>query len=178
MLAISLALVRECEFCCGQAWLKTSARSSTRMASSFAASIATRSPTRWPRRWSRVFRATFGRWPLVDPGVPVLDHLHWKTSGPFTRIGSMQARVDGRIAFATTSWASWMRIGGRRWLRVIYPDTAVDPAYQGRRIFSRSVSHRLRLVNEPHDLSLHERRSSIRQKGPLGARGRRWSRTG
>ena len=84
-----------------------------------------------------VFRATFGRWPLVDPGVPVLDHLRWKTSGPFTRIGSLQARVDGRIAYATTSWASWMRIGGRRWLRVIYPDTAVDPVYQGRRIFSR-----------------------------------------
>ena len=64
-----------------------------------------------------VFRATFGRWPLLDPGVAALDHLRWKISGPFTRIGSLQARVDGHIAYATTSWASWMRIGGRRWLR-------------------------------------------------------------
>ena len=101
----------------------------------------------------------------------MLDHLHWKTSGPFTRIGSLQARVDGRIAYATTSWASWMRIGGRRWLRAIYPDTAVDPAYQGRRIFSRSVSYRRRLVTEPHDLSLHERTSSVRQKAPLDRKG-------
>ena len=118
-----------------------------------------------------VFRASFGRWPLVDPGVPVLDHLRWKTSGPFTRIGSLQARVDGRIAYATTSWASWVRIAGRRWLRAIYPDTAVDPAYQGRRIYSRAVSYRRQLVTERHDLALHERTASARQTGPLARKG-------
>src|SRR5262245_29126443 len=118
-----------------------------------------------------VFRATFGKWPLIDPGVPVFDHLHWKCSGPFTRIASLQALVDGRIAYATTSWAAWMRIGGRRFLRAIYPDTAVDPAFQGRRVYSRAVAHRRRLVNEPHDLAFHERTASSRSKGPLGRKG-------
>jgi hypothetical protein len=118
-----------------------------------------------------VFRATFGKWPLIDPGVPVLDHLFWKCSGPFTRIASLQALVEGRIAYATTSWASWMRIGGRRFLRAIYPDTAVDPAFQGRRVYSRAVGHRRSLVNEPHDLAFHERTASSRSKGPLGRKG-------
>jgi hypothetical protein len=118
-----------------------------------------------------VFRASFGRWPLVDPGVPVLDHLRWKTSGPFTRIGSLQARVDGHIAYATTSWATWLRIGGQRRLRAIYPDTAVHPADQGRRIYSRAVGYRRRLVAERHDLSFHEGVASKRQKGPLDRKG-------
>jgi hypothetical protein len=118
-----------------------------------------------------LFRATFGRWPLHDPGVPALDHLRWKTSGPFTRIGSMQARVDGRIAFATTSWASWMRVGGRRCLRFVTTDTAMHPTYQGRRIYSRSVDYRRRLVTEPHDLSIHERGASTRNDRPLGRKG-------
>jgi hypothetical protein len=118
-----------------------------------------------------VFRATFGRWPLLDPGVAALDHLRWKISGPFTRIGSLQSRVDGRIAYATTSWVTWVRIGGRRYLRAIYPDTAVDPAYQGRRIYSRAVGYRRRLVSERHDLALHEHTASLRQKGPLAREG-------
>jgi hypothetical protein len=120
-----------------------------------------------------VFRSTFGRWPLIDPGVPVIDHLRWKTSGPFTRLGSMQARLDGRLAFASTTWATWMRIGGRRWLRFYYPDTAVDPAFQGRRIYSRVPEYRRRLVTERHDLSLHDRPASARQTKPLARRGQR-----
>jgi hypothetical protein len=118
-----------------------------------------------------VFRAAFGSWPLIDPGVPVLDHLCWKCSGPFTRIASLQALVDGRIAYATTSWVTWMRIDGRRFLRAIYPDTAVDPAFQGRRVYSRAVGHRRRLVDEPHDLAFHERMGSSRGKGPLARQG-------
>jgi hypothetical protein len=118
-----------------------------------------------------VFRGAFGRWPLVDPGVPDLDHLRWKVSGPFTRIGSLQAVVGGRIAYATTSWVTWMRIDGRRFLRAIYPDTAVDPAFQGRGVYSRAVGHRRSLVGEPHDLAFHEQMGSSRGKGPLGRKG-------
>jgi hypothetical protein len=118
-----------------------------------------------------LFRSTFGQWPVVDPGVALRDHLHWKCSGPFTRIASMQARVDGRLAYATTSLATWIRVGGKRFLRVVFFDAAVDPAFQGRRIYTRAVAHRRSLVNERHDLSLHERGSSVRLRKPLGRKG-------
>src|SRR5262245_10121640 len=112
-----------------------------------------------------LFRTTFGRWPMLDPGVPLRDHVRWKCSGPFTRIASMQARIDGRLAYATTSLATWIRVGGKRFLRTVLFDAAVDPAFQGRGIYTRAVAHRRGLVNEHHDLSLHERGASVRLEG-------------
>jgi hypothetical protein len=118
-----------------------------------------------------LFQATFGRWPPQETGGTALDYLRWKTSGPITRIASIQARVDGRLAFATTSWASWMRIGGARRRRVVPLDAAMGVSYQGRRIYSRSVAYRTRLVDERYDLSLHEQGTSNRKKAPLGRLG-------
>ena len=122
-----------------------------------------------------VFRSAFGRWPSIDPEVPAMDHLRWKTSGPFkSGLGSLQARVEGRLAYATTSWASWMRIGGRRWLRVYYPDTAVHRDFQGRRIYSRVPEYRRRMIADRRDLSMHDHHGSPRQKGPLGRQGQQF----
>src|SRR5688572_17241571 len=118
-----------------------------------------------------VFSATFDRWPALDPEVPLLDYLRWKTSGPFTRIAAVQALADGRIVLTTTSWASWMRIAGARRLRIVLLDAAAHPDYQGRGLYSRSVAHRAALVGADFDFSFHERGSSLRNQSPLKRRG-------
>jgi hypothetical protein len=104
-----------------------------------------------------LFRSGFGRWPWSDPGVPELDHLRWKTSGPATRLGSYQGRIHGRLVYAATVFASWVRIAGVRRLRVVLLDACVDPSLQGRGIYSRAVSYRQHVLRYRCDFSMHER---------------------
>ena len=120
-----------------------------------------------------LFRAGFGRWPYHDPGVCAVDHLRWKTSGPVTRVGSLHCRLDGRLVFANTAFGNWVRLRGVRRLRLVLPDATVDPAARGRRIYSRSVEYRNRVVRTPWDFSMHERSSSDRLEQRLAREGRR-----
>jgi hypothetical protein len=118
-----------------------------------------------------LFRASFGTWPWSEPGVPELDYLRWKISGPASQIGSYQGRIDGRLVYATTAFSAWARVRGTRRLRVVLLDACVDPAYQGRGIFSRAVAYRQHVLRYRCDFSMHERSQKAAIERGLAKRG-------
>ena len=118
------------------------------------------------------FRATFPSWPPWHPDVAPLDYLRWKMSCPATDLGSFQGRLDGRLVYATTVFASWMRIGGARRRRLSMVDASVDPAARGRRVFSRAVAYQDTMRYEC-DFSMHERSVAAEVRQRLGHRDQR-----
>jgi hypothetical protein len=104
-----------------------------------------------------LFARGFERWPWSEPGVAAIDHLRWKTSGPATRLASYQGRIDGRLVYATTVLANWVRVAGARRLRVVLLDACVDPAMQGRGIYSRALAYRQQVLRYRCDFTMFER---------------------
>ena len=124
-----------------------------------------------------LFRAGFGQWPFIEAEVSDLDYLRWKMCGPATSLGSYQGRLGSRLVYSTIAFASWVRIGGARRLRLSFLDACVDPAARGRGIFSRAVAHQQEMRYRC-DFSMHERSSASevrrrlrrRDQRPLGNR--------
>jgi hypothetical protein len=114
-----------------------------------------------------VFRASFRTWPFLDPGVPAIDHLRWKISGPASPLASFQGRIGGRLALATTAFAGWMLVAGKRQLRLVFTDHAVHPDFQGRGLYSRAVAYRQQVLRYRSDFAMHERSASSRIGGPI-----------
>jgi hypothetical protein len=118
-----------------------------------------------------LFQRNFDRWPYLDPGVPPIDYLRWKVAGPATRFAALDGRQDGRLIFAATTFANWMRIAGERRLRIVVPDICVDRSVQGRGLFSLSAAVRPYLPGYSGDLSLHEQSATRRNERALARKG-------
>jgi hypothetical protein len=89
-----------------------------------------------PEMVELLFRA-FERWPAFDLGVTAIDHLRWKMrSDPIAPENQWVVEVEGRIAALSLSIVHRARMGGREYLVREGVDAAVDPRYQGRRLWS------------------------------------------
>ena len=79
----------------------------------------------------------FQRWPAFEIEVPAIEHLRWKMrSDPMAPRNQWVTEVDGRIAALSLSIVRRVRMRGQDYLLRDGVDAAVDPRYQGRRLYS------------------------------------------
>lgn len=76
----------------------------------------------------------FGRWPSLDPEVPLGDHLRWKMESPGAPYAAIVGRVGPRLVVARLVVGQGVRVRGASRTALFTPDLAVDPEFQGRGI--------------------------------------------
>jgi hypothetical protein len=123
------------------------------------------------REMIALYEKCFERWPVLAPEVSSLEHLRWKMSGPASPLGSYQGRLGGKLVYCATALTDWVRVAGRRCVRVVFLDACVDPSCRGRGVYSRSVTYRTRVARYRCDLSLHEGSPSARVERRLARQG-------
>ena len=94
-----------------------------------------------PQMVELLFRA-FHRWPAFEIDVPAIDHLRWKMrSDPIASRHHWVSEIDGRVVAMLLAIARRVRVGGRDYLAQESVDAAVDPRYQGARLYSSMAEH-------------------------------------
>ena len=84
-----------------------------------------------------LFGRAFGRWPSLDPEVPLGDHLRWKMESSGAPYAAIVGRVGPRLVVARLVVRQDVRIRGASRTTLFTPDLAVDPEFQGRGISIR-----------------------------------------
>jgi len=88
-----------------------------------------------------LFRA-FQRWPAFEIPVPPLEHLRWKMrSDPIAARHHLVSEIDDTIAAMMLLVVRRVRVKGRDCLARDGVDAAVDPRYQGQRIYGALLDH-------------------------------------
>jgi hypothetical protein len=88
-----------------------------------------------------LFRA-FHRWPAFEIPVSPLEHLRWKiTSDPIAVRHQWVTEIDDRIVAMILRIICRVRVKGRDCIGRDGVDAAVDPRYQGRRLYSAIMDH-------------------------------------
>ncbi len=83
----------------------------------------------------------FGRWPVVDVGVPHLEHLRWKLrSCPEAPSYQVVAERNGKIVGSLLSLVQHVMVRGRTLLAQHGVDTVVAPAFQGKGLLTKMVA--------------------------------------
>jgi len=86
----------------------------------------------------RVFR----QWPAFEIQVPAIEHLRWKMrSDPIAARHHVFARIDDRMVAMMLRIVRRVRVGGRDCLARDGVDAAVDPRYQGRKLYGAMIDH-------------------------------------
>ena len=84
-----------------------------------------------------VLLRAFRGWPAFEIEVPAVEHLRWKMrSDPMAPRNQWVTEVDGRIAGLSLAIVRRVRMRGQDYLVRDGVDAAVDPGYQGRRLYS------------------------------------------
>ena len=88
-----------------------------------------------------LFKA-FHRWPHFEIAVPPIEHLRWKLrSDEIAPRHQWVCEIDGRIVGAILRVVRRVRVRGRDCLARDGVDAAVDPHYEGQRIYNSIVDH-------------------------------------
>jgi GNAT superfamily N-acetyltransferase len=101
-----------------------------------------------PKMLELMLRA-FHRWPAFPIDVPAVEHLRWKLqSDLIARRHQWISEIDGRIVAMLPAIVRRVRVRGRDCLAREGVDAAVDPRYQGQRLFGSLVEHVERSARE------------------------------
>jgi hypothetical protein len=84
----------------------------------------------------------FHRWPTFPIDVPAIEHLRWKLrSDPIARRHQWISEIDGRIVAMLPAIVRRVRVRGRDCLARDGVDAAVDPRYQGLKLYGSLAEH-------------------------------------
>jgi len=84
----------------------------------------------------------FHRWPTFPIDVPAVEHLRWKLqSNPIARRQQWISEIDGRIVAMLPAIVRRMRVRGGDYLAREGVDAAVDPRYQGLKLYGSLAEH-------------------------------------
>jgi hypothetical protein len=86
----------------------------------------------------------FGRWPKFEIQVPPLEHLLWKMrSDPIASRHQWVSVVEGEIVAMMLRIVRRVRVKGRDYVVREGVDAAIDPRYEGQRLFGAMLDHAL-----------------------------------
>ena len=107
-----------------------------------------------PQMVELLFRA-FHRWPAFEIDVPAVEHLRWKMrSDPVASRHHWVSEIDGEIVAMLLAIARRVRVGGRDYLAQEGADAAVDPRYQGAKLYGAIADHVVKVAqNADFDLA-------------------------
>lgn len=90
-------------------------------------------------RTLELLHAAFTSWPgKYRLSVPDIDHLRWKLDGPTDRPSALTfAELDGKIVSVVVYQPARMLVEGQPRLARYGTENAMDPAYQGRGLYSK-----------------------------------------
>jgi GNAT superfamily N-acetyltransferase len=105
-----------------------------------------------------LFARAFGRWPSLDPEVPLADHLRWKMESPDAPYAAIVGHLASRLVVARVVVQHRLLVRGVPRVTLDTPDLAVEPEFQGRGISTACVAWRDARLSPLCDLEIDEGR--------------------